>query len=178
MKQVQIVAERKPSSAQTSTNQPPATSLPCLAPASVVTGPHLCHRVANQLLRSQVDGTRLSPTELCCNDPNSVSRQRTSLHSVYQRTSIHSVSQRTSIHSVSTRLDYLMIPAASIAASRGVATWSPGCIDSDHSVIMLTLCRSAALGKLTDASRKHRQQTTRNVTPFLTAKEARPTWTE
>ena len=74
-----------------------------------------------------------------------------------------------------TRLDYLMIPAASVAASRGVATWSPGCIDSDHSVIMLTICRSAALGKLTDASRKHRQQTTRNVTPFLTAKEAGPT---
>jgi hypothetical protein len=77
-----------------------------------------------------------------------------------------------------TRLDYLMLPTAHVSASRGVATWSPGCIDTDHSVIMLTVCRYAALGRLTDASRKHRQQTTRNVTPLLTAKEAGPTWTE
>ena len=94
VKQVQIVAERKPSSAQSSTNQPPATSLPCLAPASVVTGPHLCHTVANQLFRSQVDGTRQSAP------------QRISLHSVghtSQPISLHSVwhkSQPISLHSV------------------------------------------------------------------------------
>ena len=77
-----------------------------------------------------------------------------------------------------TRLDYLMLPSAHVSASRGVATWSPRCIDTDHSAIMLTVCRSAALGKLTDASRRHIPRATRNITPFLTAKEAGPTWTE
>ena len=43
---------------------------------------------------------------------------------------------------------------------------------------MLTICRSAALGKLTDASRRHVPRATRNITPFLTAKEAGPAWTE
>ena len=76
-----------------------------------------------------------------------------------------------------TRLDYLMIPKYHAEASRGVATWTPRCIHSDHSVIMITFNRHAALGDLEATDRHHRASGRRHVTPFLTAEEAGPDWT-
>ena len=75
-----------------------------------------------------------------------------------------------------TRLDYLMMPKYHAEASRGVATWSPRCIPTDHSVIMLTFNRHAAVGNLDDTDRRHAAAARRHVTPFLTAEEAGPEW--
>jgi exonuclease III len=55
-----------------------------------------------------------------------------------------------------TRLDYLMLPTFHASASRGVATWTARSVHSDHSVIMLTFCRDATLGKLRESDRQHR----------------------
>ena len=75
-----------------------------------------------------------------------------------------------------TRLDYLMIPKYHAEASRGVATWTPRCIHTDHSVIMITFNRHAALGDLDATDRRHAAAGRRHVTPFLTAEEAGPEW--
>ena len=75
-----------------------------------------------------------------------------------------------------TRLDYLMIPKYHAEASRGVATWTPRCIHTDHSVIMVTFNRHAALGDLDATDRRHAAAGQRHVTPFLTAEEAGPDW--
>ena len=75
-----------------------------------------------------------------------------------------------------TRLDYHMLPTYHTSASRGVATWTARCIHTDHSVFMLTFCRSAALGKLPETDRRHRLAGARNVTLFMSALEAGPTW--
>ena len=77
-----------------------------------------------------------------------------------------------------TRLDYLMMPTHHAEASRGVATWSPRCIPSDHSVVMLTFNRHAALGDLDATDRQHAAAARRSITPFLTAEEAGPEWGE
>ena len=69
-----------------------------------------------------------------------------------------------------------MLPTYHASASRGVATWTARSVHSDHSVIMLTFCSNAALGKLRETDRQHRPAYSRNITPFLTAKEAGPTW--
>ena len=74
------------------------------------------------------------------------------------------------------RLDYLMMPKYHHGASRGVATWAPRSLDTDHSAIMMTFSRKAALGKLANADRRHNQPGARNVTPFLTPAEAGDTW--